>query len=425
MLEEVFKFLNLRELRKKILFTLFIFLVFRLSAHVPLPGVNLVALKDLFSRNALFGLFDLFSGGALQNFSVVALGLNPYINASIILQLLTMVVPSLEALSKEGEYGREKINQYTRLLTVPLSLFQAYATYFLLNRQGIVDTLPPIKLVALTLALTAGTVFLVWLGELLTEKGIGNGISMLIFAGIVSSYPRLFGQTLQTINSENISNIFILAVLAILLVAGIVFVNEAVREIPIQYARRVRGGKQMGGSETHLPLRVNSAGVIPIIFAVSLTLLPSLVSQYLKNIPNSKVVDLANLLANAFNPNSLSYNVIYFLLVVGFTYFYTAVTFNPDKVAEDIKKYGGFIPGIRPGRSTSEYLNNVLTRITLAGAFFLGLMAILPSIGQNITQVNTVTLGGTGILIVVSVVIEVIKQAQSLSLMSDYETFLK
>lgn len=425
MLEEVFKFLNLRELRKKILFTLFIFLIFRLSAHVPLPGVNLVALKDLFSRNALFGLFDLFSGGALQNFSVVALGLNPYINASIILQLLTMVVPSLEALSKEGEYGREKINQYTRLLTIPLSLFQAYATYFLLNRQGIVDNLSPIKLVALTLALTAGTVFLVWLGELLTEKGVGNGISMLIFAGIVSSYPRLFGQTLQTINSENISNIVILAILAILLVAGIVFVNEAVREIPIQYARRVRGGKQMGGSETHLPLRVNSAGVIPIIFAVSLTLLPSLVSQYLKNIPNSKVVDLSNLLANAFNPNSISYNVIYFLLVVGFTYFYTAVTFNPDKVAEDIKKYGGFIPGIRPGRSTSEYLNNVLTRITLAGAFFLGMMAILPSIGQNITQVNTVTLGGTGILIVVSVVIEVIKQAQSLSLMSDYETFLR
>lgn len=425
MLEEVFKFLNLRELRKKILFTLFIFLIFRLSAHVPLPGVNLVALKDLFSRNALFGLFDLFSGGALQNFSVVALGLNPYINASIILQLLTMVVPSLEALSKEGEYGREKINQYTRLLTVPLSLFQAYATYFLLNRQGIVDNLSPIKLVALTLALTAGTVFLVWLGELLTERGIGNGISMLIFAGIVSSYPQLFGQTLQTINSENISNIFILLVLAILLVAGIVFVNEAVREIPIQYARRVRGGKQMGGSETHLPLRVNSAGVIPIIFAVSLTLLPSLVSQYLKNIPNSKVVDLSNLLASAFNPNSISYNVIYFLLVVGFTYFYTAVTFNPDKVAEDIKKYGGFIPGIRPGRSTSEYLNNVLTRITLAGAFFLGMMAILPSIGQNITQVNTVTLGGTGILIVVSVVIEVIKQAQSFSLMSDYETFLR
>lgn len=424
MLEEVFKFLNLRELRKKILFTLFIFLVFRISAHVPLPGVNLVALKDLFSRNAFFGLFDLFSGGALQNFSVVALGLNPYINASIILQLLTMVVPSLEALSKEGEYGREKINQYTRLLSVPLSLFQAYATYFLLNRQGIVDNLSPIKLVALTLALTAGTVFLVWLGELLTEKGIGNGISMLIFAGIVSSYPQLFGQTLQTINSENISNIFILAVLAILLVAGIVFVNEAVREIPIQYARRVRGGKQMGGSETHLPLRVNSAGVIPIIFAVSLTLLPSLVSQYLKNIPNPRVVDLANFLTNAFNPNSLSYNIIYFLLVVGFTYFYTAVTFNPDKVAEDIKKYGGFIPGIRPGRSTAEYLNNILTRITLAGALFLGLMAILPSIGQSITQVNTVTLGGTGVLIVVSVVIEVLKQAQSLSLMSDYETFL-
>ena len=425
MFDEFFKFLRLRELRQKILFTLLIFLFFRVSAHVPLPGVDVTALRQLFSRNAFFGLFDLFSGGALQNFSVVALGLNPYINASIILQLLTMVVPSLEALSKEGEYGREKINQYTRLLTVPLGLFQAYATYFLLNRQGVVSTLTPVKLIALVLALTAGTIFLVWLGELLTEKGVGNGISMLIFAGIVSSYPRVFGQILQTINPENFSNIIVLSVLAVLLVAGIVFVSEAVREVPVQYARRVRGGQGLGSSETHLPLRVNSAGVIPIIFAVSLTLVPSFLSQYLKNIPNPKVVEAANFLSKVFDSNSLTYNLIYFALVVGFTYFYTAVTFNPEKVAEDIKKYGGFIPGIRPGRSTAEYLNNILTRITLAGALFLGLMAILPSIGQNLTQIQTVTLGGTGILIVVSVVIEAIKQSQSLTLMSDYEALLK
>lgn len=425
MLEDFTKLFKLRELRKKVFFTLLLFFFFRVSAHVPLPGVNREALRQLFSDNTFFGLFDLFSGGALQNFSVVALGLNPYINASIILQLATMVIPSLEALSKEGEYGREKINQYTRLLTVPLSLLQAYATYFLLNRQGVVTAETPFKLIALVLALTAGTVFLVWLGELLTEKGIGNGISMLIFAGIVASYPRVFGQTLETLTAENFSNALILGALAVILVAGVVFVGEAVREVPVQYARRVRGGKGLGSTETHLPLRVNSAGVIPIIFAVSLTLVPSFLSQYLKNVPNPKAVEIASLLSGIFDTNGLSYNLIYFGLVVGFTYFYTAVAFNPEKVAEDIKKYGGFIPGIRPGRSTADYLNSVLTKITLAGALFLGLMAILPSLGQKLTQINTITLGGTGILIVVSVVIEVIKQGQSLTLMSDYEAFLK
>lgn len=425
MLESLPRLLKLRELRKKVFFTLLIFLVFRISAHVPIPGINLTALRELFSRSAIFGLFDLFSGGALQNFSVVALGLNPYINASIILQLLTMTVPSLEALSKEGEYGREKINQYTRLLTVPLSLFQAYATYFLLNSQGAVGTLPPLKLVALVLSLTAGTIFLVWLGELLSEKGIGNGISMIIFAGIVSAYPRAFGQAIQVINVENASNFIVLFVLAVLLVAGIVFISEAAREIPVEYARRVRGGRLVGGSRTHLPLRVNSAGVIPIIFAVSLTLIPSFLSQFLRGLPHPKVVELADLLSSLFNPNSLTYNLVYFALVVGFTYFYTAVTFNPEKVSEDIKKYGGFIPGIRPGRSTADYLNRILTRITLAGALFLGLMAILPSVGQSLTQSSIVTLGGTGILIVVSVVIEALKQGQSLALMSDYEAFLK
>lgn len=423
--ENLFKFLGQPELRKRIFFTVLIFLLFRISAHVPLPGVNQTALRQLFDSNAFFGLFDLFSGGALQNFSVVALGLNPYINASIIMQLLTMIVPSLEALSKEGEYGRGKIDQYTRLLTVPLSLFQSYATYFLLNRQGIISTASSIKLVALILALTAGTLLLVWLGELLTEKGIGNGISMIIFAGIVSAYPRVFGQTLQTLNSENFSSLAVLVFLAILLVAGVVFVSEAVRQVPVQYARRVRNGQTVAGTETHLPLRVNSAGVIPIIFAVSLTLVPSFLAQYLRSVPNPKALEAASFLSALFDANSLSYNLIYFALVVGFTYFYTAVAFNPEKVAEEIKKHGGFVPGIRPGRATAEYLNSILTRITLAGALFLGFMAIIPSLGQNLTQINTITLGGTSLLIVVSVVIEAVKQAQSLSLMSDYESFLK
>lgn len=425
MVDQLLNVLRLKELRRRIFFTLLVFLVFRIFAHIPLPGVDLTALRELFSRNAIFGLFDLFSGGALQNFSVVALGLNPYINASIILQLLTMAVPSLEALQKEGEYGRAKINQYTRFLTVPLSLFQAYATYFLLNRQGVVSALPPLRLLALVVSLTAGTIFLVWLGELLSEKGIGNGISMLIFAGIVSSYPQVFGQAVQTISVENVANFLILLVLAVLLVSGIVFISEAARQVPVQYAKRIRGSYTTANSETHLPLRVNSAGVIPIIFAVSLVLLPSFLSQYLRHVPNAKIVEVANFFSAAFNPNGWVYNLTYFALVVGFTYFYTAVIFNPVKISEDIRKNGGFIPGIRPGIPTADYLNYILNRITLIGAIFLGLIAVLPSVAQTATGISSLTIGGTGILIVVSVVLETVKQIESMLVMRSYEGFLK
>lgn len=413
------------DLRKKILFTIGIFVVFRIFAHIPIPGVNLLALRRLFASNQLLGLLDIFSGGTLANFSVMALGLNPYINASIILQLLTMVFPKLEELSKEGEYGRQKINQYTRLLTLPLSIFQAIGMYALLRNQGIIQNLALPYLLSLILTMAAGTMLLVWLGELISENGIGNGISLLIFAGIVGRFPVVIGQTLATTTSENFTNMAIFSLMAILVIAGIVIVNEGTRQVTVAYAKRIRGGKMYGGGSTHLPLRVNQAGVIPIIFAVSLVLLPSMIGRFLEAAPNPILSSLARAFANIFDPGGLIYNLTYFLLVIGFTYFYTAVTFNPQKIAGEIQKYGGFIPGIRPGTPTANYLNYILTRITLAGAVFLGLIAILPSLARGATGISTLMLGGTGILIVVSVVLETTKQLEAMLVMRSYEGFLK
>lgn len=425
MIKELKKAWQFHDLRKRIIVTIIILGIFRFVSHIPLPGVNVESLKNLFQGNPFLGLFDLFSGGALANFSVVSLGLNPYINASIILQLLTMVYPKLEELSKEGETGREKINQYTRFLTVPLALLQGYATYFLLNNSGVVKHLEPLPLLSLIITLTGGTIFLVWLGENLTESGVGNGISMLIFAGIVAGFPSSFGRTIFAATTENLTNILFFGFLGVLIVAGVVFINEAVRRIPVEYARRSRTGKSLGNVASFLPLRVNQAGVIPIIFAVSLVLLPSLVAQYFKGVDNPKLLEVSNFLLELFKPESAVYNLTYFGLVVAFTYFYTAVTFNPDKIAEDIKKYGGFVPGLRPGKSTADYLSRILKRITLAGAVFLGLMAVLPSLGQGLTSVTTFSLGGTGILIVVSVVLETLKQVQSQVDTRSYEGFLR
>ena len=319
------------------------------------------------------GLLDIFSGGTLANFSVMALGLNPYINASIILQLLTIIFPKLEELSKEGEEGRQKINQYTRFLTVPLAVFQAIGMYALLRSQSIIGLLTPLDLGIFVLTMVAGTVFLMWLGELITEKGVGNGISLLIFAGIVGTLPSVLGQTASTFSAENLTNIVIFAVMGIAVVASIVLINEATRQITVYYAKRVRGNKIYGGQSTHLPLRLNQAGVIPIIFAVSLILMPSLIANYLTSSSNPMLKDLSFTIAGLFNPDGFLQFPI-FLLVVGFTYFYTAVVFNPKKISEEIQKYGGFIPGIRPGASTANYLNYILTRITLAGAIFLVLL---------------------------------------------------
>lgn len=411
------------EVRKKIIFTAIIFAVFRIFAHIPVSGVNVASLKNLFSQNQFLGLLDIFSGGTLANFSVMALGLNPYINASIILQLLTMVFPKLEALSKEGESGRQKINQYTRFLTVPLAILQAFGMYALLKNQNIIGNLNPIGLLSFMLTMTAGTMVLVWLGELISQRGVGNGISLLIFAGIIGRLPVTLGQTVSTITAENFLNIIIFVVMGIIVIASIVAINEATRQITVYYAKRVRGNKMYGGQSTHIPLRLNQAGVIPIIFAVSLVLLPSLISNYLTVSKNPALHNIATTMSSLFNPNGIFYNALYFILVIGFTYFYTAVVFNPKKIADEIQKYGGFIPGIRPGTPTASYLNYILTRITLAGAIFLGIVAIFPSIAKSITGVQTLLLGGTGILIVVSVVLETVKAIESQLVMRNYEKF--
>lgn len=413
------------DVRKKILFTGFIFLISRVFAHIPVPGVNLVQLQSLFSQNQFLALLDVFSGGTLANFSVMALGLNPYINASIILQLLTMVFPKLEELQKEGEAGRQKINQYTRMLTVPLAILQAIGMYALLRNQSIITNLNPLNLISLIVTMTAGTMLLVWMGELITERGIGNGISLLIFAGIISRIPVLFTQTATTVNAQNFFNIAIFAVMAILVVASIIVINEATRQITVYYAKQVRGNKMYGGQSTHLPLRLNQAGVIPIIFAVSLVLLPSLIANYLSVSKNLVLHNIGSAITVWLNPSGFLYNAIYFILVVGFTYFYTAVVFNPKKISEEIQKYGGFIPGIRPGTPTANYLNYILTRITLAGALFLGAIAILPSIAKLFTNVPNLILGGTGILIVVSVVLETIKAIEAQLVMRNYEGYNK
>lgn len=414
-----------KETRKKIFITLFLFLIFRLFAHIPVSGVNIAQLKALFSQNQLLGILDIFSGGTLSNFSVLALGLNPYIYASIVLQLLTIVFPKLEALAKEGEYGRQKINQYTRYLTIPLAIVQGFGMYALLRNQNIVSTLNPFEIFSFVVTLTAGTMIAMWIGELISEQGIGNGISLLIFAGIVGRLPVLLTQTATTVTNEQLLNVGILVALGIVVIAGVVAINEAVRRVPIFYAKRVRGSKVYGGQSTHLPLKLNQAGVIPIIFAVSLVLLPSVVGNFLISTKNPVLSSVGTTIAIYFNPNGILYNIIYFLFVVGFTYFYTAIVFNPTKIAEDIQKYGGFIPGVRPGKPTSSFLNHIVTRITLAGAVFLGLIAVLPNILRAFTGNQNLLVGGTSILIVVSVVIETIKILDVQMATKSYEKFLK
>jgi preprotein translocase subunit SecY len=398
------------DIRRRILYVLAILIVFRFLAHVPVPGVDRTQLAEFFQSSALFGVLDLLSGGGLSSFSVVALGVNPYINASIIMQLMTGVIPSLSALSREGEYGRNKINQYTRYLSVPMAMLQAYGFLALLNSQGVLssgfDLSNPATIVQIA-TLTAGSVTLMWLGELITEKGIGNGISFIIFAGIVSRAPGAIGSFLQT---PNLALIIGFAILAILSVAVIVYIQEGQRRIPIQYASRVRGRRMYQGGQTFLPLRVNQAGVIPIIFAISILLFPSQIASYFQNSEVAIVANISRWIVEFFSPQRPIYVIMYFLLTVGFTYFYTAFTFKPDETAEQLRKNGGFIPGIRPGRPTADYLAKVVTRITVAGALFLGTVATLPSVvGLLIPSLTGIALGGTGLLIVVSVVVETMK----------------
>jgi len=410
-------------LRKKILVTAVVLVVFRLAGHIPASGIDKSSLAALFAGSPLLSLLDIFSGGTLANFSILALGLNPYINASIIFQLLGYVVPAIEELQKEGEYGQEKINQYTRLLTVPLAALQAFGMYALLKGQKVITTLDPLQLLALVITMTAGTIFAVWLGELISEYGFKDGISLLIFTGIVARLPVTLGQSASIFQSQDIFKIILFVVISVVVVGLVIFVSEAARQIPIHYAkRRTESGL---GASSYLPLRLNQAGVIPIIFAVSLVLMPSMLGQFLANVPNAGVANFARTISTAFNPQSVIYNVIYFLLVFGFTYFYTAVVFNPEKVAENLQKGGGFIPGIRPGKETEKYLGHVLSRLTVVGGAFLGLVAVLPSLFQNSLGATNLAIGGTSVLILVSVALQLIREMEGELVMEKYGGFTK
>ncbi len=408
----------------KVLFVLAMLLVFRVIAHIPIPGVDITALRKFFSSNQLLGLFNVFSGGGLDNFSVVMLGVGPYITSSIIFQLLTMIIPSLEQLSKEGEQGQERINQWQWLLTVPLAMLQSFATISLLRQQNgsILPSISHFELITAIIAITAGTLFLMWIGELISEKKIGNGISLIIFAGIVARIPSEVQQTLSTFDSTKIFTYILVLGVFLVTIAGIVFITEAQRNIPVSYARRIRGNRVFGGVDTHLPLRVNQAGVIPIIFAVSLVVFPPLIAQFFQH---SHIGWLATVAVHTITlfQNPVFYAGLYFVLVVAFTYFYTSVVFHPQQIAENLQKQGGFVPGIRPGQNTAEYLGYVSNRIMLAGALFLGIIAVLPNIMQSATGIKTLIIGGTSLLIVVSVVIETVKQIDAQLVMRDYEGF--
>ncbi|MDO8560351.1 MAG: preprotein translocase subunit SecY [bacterium] len=428
LLDPLRKIWKSKDLRNSILYVLALLVVFRLAAHIPLPNVDVGALRDFFQRNQLFGLLNIFSGGAMENFSVVALGVGPYITASIIIQLLTMIIPKMEALSKEGEQGRHKLNQWTRLLTVPLAVLSGYGLIALLQQQQaggvrLIGAMTSLQLAGTIVTLTAGTIFLMWLGELISEKKVGNGISLLIFAGIVTSIPTAIQQTLSVFDSSQLISVVTFLAVAIVVTAATVFITEAQRNVPVSYARRVRGIKLYGGVNTHLPLRVNQAGMIPIIFAISVVLFPPMIAQFFIQAANATVARAANAVYGFFNlqANPLGYGVMFFLLVFGFTYFYTEVVFHPEQVAENLQKQGGFIPGIRPGRPTAEYLGQVSNRIVLAGALFLALIAVLPIALQYFTGLQTLTLSGSSLLIVVSVVIETTKQIESQLTMRDYE----
>lgn len=419
------KIFNDPELRKKIFIVLGLFLVFRFLAHIPVAGVNLNQLRSLFDQNQFLGLLDIFSGGTLSNFSILAVGIGPYIYASIVMQLSAKIYPKLEELQKEGEYGKKKIAQYTRYATVPLAVLQSIGMYTLLRSQGLIGNLSVIDLVAFITTMVAGTMLIMWIGEIISEQNIGNGISLIIFAGIVGQLPVAAFQIITTLTAEMAINMGMLILLGIGVIAAVVFVNESVRKVPIMYAKRIRGANSQTAQSTHLPLKLNSAGVIPIIFAISLVLLPSLLANYFIASNNSQLSAIGSWLAANFSVASLYYNIVYFALIFGFTYFYTAIIFNPKDIAENVQQSGGFIPGIRPGKQTEKYLNFIITRLTLFGALFLGIIAVLPNILQAYTGIQNLVIGGTSILIVVSVVVETVKNLEVQLVNRSYEKFLR
>lgn len=429
MLEKIKQAFTYKDLRKKILYSVGLLVVFRIAASIPIPWVNLEALREFFAKSRLLGLLDIFSGGAMSRFSIIMMGVAPYINAVIIMELLTMIIPRLEALSKEGEQGHNKINQYTRWLTVPLAALESFGMIKLLQTQGqqagqqILPQISFFQWIAMVVTITCGTIFIMWLGELISEYGIGNGISLIIFVGIIARGPQALQQVFASlINKEQILQLFIFLFIALVVIFGVVMVDRGQRKIPVSYAKQVRGMKMYGGVASHIPLKVNQGGVIPIIFAISLMLFPGMVANFFTTAKTVWIASAASAIANLFK-NPVFYASLYFLLVVGFTYFYTAIVFNPERIAENLQKQGGFIPGIRPGSSTIEYLHKLLNRINLAGGVFLGAIAVLPLCFQSLIPGLDLAIGGTGLLIVVSVVLETAEQIKAQILMRSYENY--
>lgn len=418
---------RLPDLRKRIITTVGIIFLVRLIAHIPLPGINHQALAELISSNQFLGLLDIFTGGTLSRLSIAFMGVGPYITASIIFQLLTYVIPKLEEISKEGAQGQMVINQYTRMLAVPLSIVQSFGLLALLKNANVLSELTPQNLLIILFTTTAATILLMWLGELISEYGVGNGISLIIMIGIIASVPINIRNTYELVAGGGIVDIgrlvgvIAFAIVAIITVALVVVMTEAERRIPVSYARRLSVGRTLGRIDSHLPIKMNTAGVIPIIFALSVIIFPSFIARFLQNARSDLIALTAAKVGRAFSTDSIVYGVTYFILVVAFTYFYTSIVFQPEKVAENLQKQSGFIPGFRPGLETAQYIGKVVKRITLPGALFLGVMAVLPFIIQAVTKVNTLVIGGTGVLIVVSVVIETAKSIRAQILTRRYE----
>jgi len=411
---------NDRSLRRRLGFVLFALLLFRLGASVPIPGVNLIALQRFFADNQLFNLLNIFSGGGLSNLSIIMLGIGPFITATIIMQLLTIMSPALKELYHEsGEAGRKKFAQYSRLLTVPLAVIQGFSLLTLLQNQGILLDLTLTDRVISVTVITAGAILLMWLGELISEYGIGNGVSLLIFSGIVARIPSVIGQVIANFNSADLPLYLAYLVASVIIVAGVTVMTEAERPIPVTYAKRVRGGKMYGGMATYLPIRLNQAGVMPIIFALSILLFPQMIVNFFSQSANVTIQAISNFFLLFFQ-NSILYAIAYFVLVFMFTYFYSAITFDPESIAENLQKSGAFIPGVRPGRPTTDHLAKTVSRLTLVGALFLVVVAMLPLLMQAITGLSALAIGGTGLLIVVSVALEFTKQIDSQLTMREY-----
>lgn len=416
------------DIRRKIIFTLFMLFIFRLLAAIPLPGINGQAFKEFFGDNPFGNVFTLVTGGRLDNPSIVAIGLASYINASVIIQLLQTVIPKLEELAKEGERGRQIMNQYTRYLTIPLSILQALVIYTILRKQfpELIGDPSVLEITTMVTSLTAGTVLLMWISELISEEGVGNGSSIIIFAGILASLPGLISQDLEVISYDKVL-LYSIIIGALIMIAGIILVTEAVRKLPIQYARRVRGKKTSGGQSSYLPLKINQAGVMPVIFAASILTFPQIITQFFMSASNSsslffKISEKLSLLYS--NEYLWMYNLLHFILIIAFTFFYTFVVLNPSEQAENLKKSGGFIPGIRPGKSTAAYITSIMIRLTVIGSIFLATISLIPSLARRETQLAILSgIGGTSVLIVVGVILDTVRRLKSMVVSRSYEVY--